>query len=216
MKIFIDSASVDEIREAMALGVIDGVTTNPSLLAKTGRPMREALVEICELVPGPISGEVIATDYEGMVEEARDLAAIAPNMVIKVPLVAEGLRAVKTLKDEGIKTNVTLCFSPLQALLAAKAGAAYISPFVGRLDDVGHDGMEVVAQIVECYRNYDFDTEVLVASVRTPTHVREAIALGADIATIPLKVIHQLIKHPLTDIGIERFLEDAAKIPSGK
>jgi len=216
MKIFIDSASVDEIREAMALGVVDGVTTNPSLLAKTGRPMREALVEICELVPGPISGEVIATDYDGMVEEARDLAAIAPNMVIKVPLVAEGLRAVKTLKEEGIKTNVTLCFSPLQALLAAKAGAAYISPFVGRLDDVGHDGMEVVAQIIECYRNYDFDTEVLVASVRTPTHVREAIALGADVATIPLKVIHQLIKHPLTDIGIERFLADAAKIPSGK
>jgi transaldolase len=216
MKIFIDSASVDEIREAMALGVVDGVTTNPSLLAKTGRPMREALVEICELVPGPISGEVIATNYEGMVEEARDLAALAPNMVIKVPLVAEGLRAVKTLTEEGIKTNVTLCFSPLQALLAAKAGAAYISPFVGRLDDVGHDGMEVVAQIIECYRNYDFDTEVLVASVRTPTHVREAIALGADVATIPLKVIHQLIKHPLTDIGIERFLADAAKIPSGK
>jgi transaldolase len=216
MKIFIDSASVDEIREAMALGVVDGVTTNPSLLAKTGRPMREALVEICELVPGPISGEVIAMDYEGMVAEARDLAAIAPNMVIKVPLVAEGLRAVKTLTEEGIKTNVTLCFSPIQALLAAKAGAAYISPFVGRLDDVGHDGMDVVAQIIECYRNYDFDTEVLVASVRTPTHVREAIALGADVATVPLKVIHQLIKHPLTDIGIQRFLEDAAKIPSGR
>lgn len=213
MKIFIDSASVDEIREAAALGVLDGVTTNPSLVAKVGRPMREVLAEICEIVRGPVSGEVIATDYAGMLDEARDLAAIAPNMVIKIPLIADGLRAVKTLTEEGIHTNVTLCFSPLQALLAAKAGATYISPFVGRLDDVGHDGMEVVAQIVECYRNYDLDTEVLVASVRTPTHVREAVSMGADVATIPLKVIHQLIRHPLTDVGLRRFLDDAAKIP---
>ena len=216
MKIFIDTADIAEIREAASLGLLDGVTTNPSLVVTTGRPMREVLAEICELVDGPVSGEVLSTSYDEMLEEAHDLAAIAPNIVVKIPLIADGLRVVKELTSEGIRTNVTLCFSPIQALLAAKAGATYISPFVGRLDDVGHDGMDTVAQIIEIYNNYEIDTEVLVASVRSPVHVLEALRLGADVATIPLKVIHQLIKHPLTDVGLKRFLEDAAKIPKGK
>ncbi len=216
MKIFIDTADIAEIREAASLGLLDGVTTNPTLVATTGRPMRDVLAEICDLVDGPVSGEVLSTSHDEMLEEAHELAAIAPNIVVKIPLIAEGLRVVKELTAEGIRTNVTLCFSPIQALLAAKAGATYISPFVGRLDDVGHDGMDTVAQILEIYNNYEIDTEVLVASVRSPVHVLEALRLGADVATIPLKIIHQLIKHPLTDVGLKRFLEDAAKIPKGK
>lgn len=216
MKIFIDTADIAEIREAASLGLLDGVTTNPTLVAMTGRPMRDVLAEICDLVDGPVSGEVLSTNHDEMLEEAHELAAIAPNIVVKIPLIADGLRVVKELTAEGIRTNVTLCFSPIQALLAAKAGATYISPFVGRLDDVGHDGMDTVAQILEIYNNYEIDTEVLVASVRSPVHVLEALRLGADVATIPLKVIHQLIKHPLTDVGLKRFLEDAAKIPKGK
>jgi len=216
MKLFIDTADIAEIREAMSLGLLDGVTTNPTLVAMTGRPMRDVLAEICDLVDGPVSGEVLSVNFDEMMEEAHDLAAIAPNIVVKLPLIADGLRAVKELTSEGIRTNVTLCFSPIQAMLAAKAGATYISPFVGRLDDVGHDGMDTVAQIVEIYNNYDFETEVLVASVRSPTHVLEALRLGADVATIPLKVIHQLIKHPLTDVGLQRFIADAAKIPKAK
>lgn len=216
MKLFIDTADVAEIREAASLGLLDGVTTNPSLVATTGRPMREVLVEICELVSGPVSGEVLSTTYKEMLDEAHELAAIAPNIVVKVPLIADGLRVVKELTAEGIQTNVTLCFSPLQAVLAAKAGATYISPFVGRLDDVGHDGMDTVSQIVEIFNNYEFDTQVLVASVRSPTHVLEALRMGADVATIPLKVIHQLLKHPLTDTGLAKFVADAAKIPKAK
>lgn len=216
MKLFIDTADVAEIREAASLGLLDGVTTNPSLVAATGRPMREVLVEICDLVEGPVSGEVLSTKYEEMMEEAHELAAIAPNIVVKIPLIADGLRAVKDLTAEGIQTNVTLCFNPLQAVMAAKAGATYISPFVGRLDDIGHDGMEIVQQILDIYGNYDFDTEVLVASVRSPAHVLEALRMGADVATIPLKVIHQLIKHPLTDAGLAKFVSDAAKIPKAK
>lgn len=195
------------------MGLLDGVTTNPSLVAATGRDMRSVLTEICSIVPGPVSGEVLSTTYAAMLEEAHALAKIASNIVVKVPLIADGLRLVKTLTDEGIRTNVTLCFSPIQAVLAAKAGATYISPFVGRLDDVGHEGMELVAQIVEAYANYGFKTEVLVASVRSPLHVLEAIRIGAHVATVPLKVIHQLIKHPLTDVGLARFIADAAKIP---
>jgi len=216
MKLFIDTADVAEIREAASLGLLDGVTTNPTLVAATGRPMRDVLVEICELVSGPVSGEVVSTTYAEMLEEAHELAAIAPNIVVKVPLIADGLRVVKELTAEGIQTNVTLCFSPLQAVMAAKAGATYISPFVGRLDDVGHDGMDIVQQILEIFSNYDFDTEVLVASVRSPTHVLDALRMGADVATVPLKIIHQLLKHPLTDLGLARFVADAAKIPRGK
>jgi transaldolase len=216
MKLFIDTADVAEIREAASLGLLDGVTTNPTLVAATGRPMRDVLVEICELVSGPVSGEVVSTTYAEMLEEAHELAAIAPNIVVKVPLIADGLRVVKELTSQGIQTNVTLCFSPLQAVMAAKAGATYISPFVGRLDDVGHDGMDIVQQILEIFTNYDFDTEVLVASVRSPTHVLDALRMGADVATVPLKIIHQLIKHPLTDLGLARFVADAAKIPRGK
>jgi transaldolase len=216
VKLFIDTADVKEIREAAAMGLLDGVTTNPSLVAATGRDMRSVLQEICGIVDGPVSGEVLATTYKEIIDEAHDLAAIAPNIVVKVPLIEDGLRAVKTLTGEGIKTNVTLCFSPIQAVLAAKAGATYISPFVGRLDDVGHEGMELVAQIVEAYANYGYKTEVLVASVRSPLHVLETIRIGAHVATLPFKVIHQLVKHPLTDAGLARFLADAAKIPAAK
>ncbi len=213
MQLFIDTADVKEIAAAQAMGVLDGVTTNPTLVAKTGRKMREVLTEICALVPGPVSAEVLTTEYDSMLAEARELATIAPNIVVKVPLIEAGIRAVKTLTEEGIQTNVTLCFSPLQALLAAKAGATYISPFVGRLDDIGHDGMGLVEQIVDMYDNYDLDTQVLVASVRSPTHVVEALRLRAHVATIPYAVIAKLIQHPLTDLGLERFLQDAAAIP---
>jgi transaldolase len=213
MQLFIDTADISEIKRAQAMGVLDGVTTNPSLVAQTGRKMREVLTEICALVPGPVSAEVLATEYEPMITEAHELAKIAPNIVVKIPLIEAGIRAVKTLTGEGIKTNVTLCFSPLQALLAAKAGATYISPFVGRLDDIGHDGMELVEQIVDMYETYDLDTQVLVASVRSPMHVVTALRMRAHVATIPFKVISQLIQHPLTDLGLARFLADAAKIP---
>lgn len=211
MKFFIDSANIKEIKEAASLGVLDGVTTNPSLVAKEGRDFRTLLTEICAIVDGPISAEVIATDFEGIMKEGRDLAIIHKNIVVKVPLIREGLRAVKALKAEGIRTNVTLCFSPNQALLAAKAGATYISPFIGRLDDASENGMDLIRQIVTIYRNYNYPTEVLVASIRHPMHVVEAAMIGAHVCTIPFKVIDQLIKHPLTDIGLERFLADWKK-----
>lgn len=214
MEIFIDSADIDEIRDAAAMGVIDGVTTNPSLVAKTGRPFKEVLVDICEVVDGPISAEVIATDYDGIIGEARTLAAMHENIVVKVPLLAEGLKAVRTLTEEGIRTNVTLCFSATQGLLAAKAGATYISPFIGRVDDISGSGMEIVEQLVTVYGNYGLGTKVLAASIRHPLHVVQAAMIGADVATIPHKVIHQLLKHPLTEIGLERFLADAKKIPN--
>ena len=212
MKFFIDTANIDEIKEAASLGVLDGVTTNPSLIAKEGREFRTLLKEICLLVDGPISAEVIATDYKSMLKEAHDLVKIHKNIVVKIPLIKEGLKAVKTLSEEKIKTNVTLCFSAPQALLAAKAGATYISPFIGRLDDIGQEGMQLIEQIVTIYHNYHFRTQVLVASVRHPIHVIEAALLGADVCTMPFKVIDQLIKHPLTDIGIERFLADWKKM----
>jgi transaldolase len=215
MQFFIDSADVGEIKKALALGLCDGVTTNPSLVAKTGRGFEDVLKEIVGLVPGPISAEVTATDYEGMLAEGRHYAKFGKQVVVKVPLIVEGLRAVKTLSDEGIKVNVTLCFSPVQALLAAKAGATYISPFVGRLDDVSEDGMAMVADIVQIYRNYGFKTKVLVASVRHPIHVLQAAKLGADVATIPFNVIDQLAKHPLTDVGLKKFLADWEKVPKG-
>jgi len=215
MKFFIDSGDIGEIKAAAAMGLVDGVTTNPSLLAKAGKPMHQALVEIAEVVDGPISGEVLATDYEGMLREGREIAKIHKNMVVKVPLTLDGLRAVRTFTNEGIRTNVTLCFSANQALLAAKAGATFISPFVGRLDDVSHEGMELIEQIVTIYDNYDFDTEVLVASVRHPTHVLQSALLGAHVCTMPFKVIQQLAQHPLTDIGLAKFVEDGKKIPRG-
>ncbi len=214
MKIFIDTADVDEIRDAAAMGVVDGVTTNPSLVAKSGRPYREVVEEICELVDGPISAEVIATDVAGILEEARDVAGWHPNVVVKVPLIPDGLKAVKTLTNEGIKTNVTLCFSATQGLLAAKAGATYVSPFIGRIDDISGDGMELIAQLRTIYDNYGYATEILAASIRHPKHVVEAAMIGADVCTIPHKVILQLAKHPLTDLGLAKFLADAAKIPS--
>ncbi len=211
MKFFIDSANIGEIKEAASLGVLDGVTTNPSLVAKEGKDFRKLLEEICAIVDGPISAEVVSTDFDRMMKEGRELSRIHKNIVVKVPLIKEGLKAVKALKTEGIRCNVTLCFSPNQALLAAKAGAYFISPFIGRLDDVSHDGMELIRQIVTIYRNYSFQTEVLVASVRHPLHVVEAAMIGAHICTIPFKVIDQLIKHPLTDVGLEKFLADWKK-----
>ncbi len=214
MKIFIDSADVAEIREAAAMGVVDGVTTNPSLVAKTGRPFREVIRDICEIVDGPISAEVFSTDAAGILKEARELATWHPNVVVKVPLIPEGLKAVRTLTEEGIKTNVTLCFSAPQAMLAAKAGATYISPFLGRVDDISWDGMELIAQLRTIYDNYGFETQILAASIRHPKHVVDAAMIGADVATLPHAVILQLLKHPLTDIGLQRFLADAKKIPS--
>jgi transaldolase len=211
MKFFIDTANVEEIKKANELGLLDGVTTNPSLVAKEGREFRELIKEICEIVDGPVSAEVVSTDAEGMIREARDLAKIADNIVVKIPLIQEGLKAVKVLSAEGIKTNVTLCFSPIQALMAAKAGASYISPFVGRLDDISHVGMDLVEQISTIYENYGYETEIIVASIRNPIHVLEAALMGADISTIPYKVMEQLIKHPLTDIGLEKFLADWEK-----
>ena len=211
MKFFIDTANVDEIREAASLGVLDGVTTNPSLVAKEKKDFRKLLEEICAIVDGPISAEVIAMDFDGIMRESRELSKIHRNIIVKIPLIKEGLKAVKTLGAEGIKANVTLCFSANQALLAAKAGAYFISPFIGRLDDIGQNGMDLIGQIVTIYRNYGFTTEVLVASIRHPMHVVEAAMIGADICTMPFKVIEQLIKHPLTEIGIERFLADWKK-----
>jgi len=218
MKFFIDTANLDEIREAKELGLIDGVTTNPSLVAKEGCKNREdfkkLVYEICEVVQGPVSAEVVSTDVDGMVKEAKELAEIHQHVVVKIPMITDGLKATRQLAEGGIKINVTLVFSPLQALLAAKAGATYVSPFVGRLDDISHTGMELVGQILEIYQNYIFETEVLVASIRNPLHVLEAAQMGADVATIPFKVISQLAKHPLTDVGMKQFLDDWKKVDS--
>ena len=211
MKFFIDTANIEEIKEAHALGMVDGVTTNPSLIARENRPFEELLQEICELVDGPVNGEVISLVAEGMVEEGRKLAALHPNIVVKIPMTTEGLKAVKILNSENIRTNVTLIFSSTQALMSAKAGASYVSPFVGRLDDISHVGMDLVSDIMNIYANYGYETEVIVASIRSPIHVVEAALIGADIATIPFKVIGQLAKHPLTDIGMEKFLADWEK-----
>jgi len=213
MKFFIDTGDVGEIREAHAMGLVDGVTTNPSLVAKTGRKYKDVVVEICELINGPISAEVLTTTYDEMMAEAREWHKVHKNVVVKLPLIPDGLKAVKTCAQEGIRTNVTLCFSPNQALLAAKAGASYISPFIGRLDDISETGMNVIEKIVTIYNNYNFETEVLVASIRNPTHVVDAAMLGADICTIPFSVMQQLAKHPLTDAGLKKFVEDAKKIP---
>jgi len=211
MKIFIDTGSIKDIETIAALGILDGVTTNPSLLAKEPGDFRQNLKKICDIVKGPVSGEVTATDYAGMLREGRDIAKIDQHMVVKVPLTRDGIRACKTLAGEGIRVNVTLCFTPAQALLAAKVGASYISPFVGRLDDISTNGMELIRDIVEIYANYDFATEVLVASCRHPIHVIEAARLGADIATCPPAVVDQLFNHPLTNIGLEKFLKDWEK-----
>lgn len=211
MKFFIDTANINEIKEAAALGILDGVTTNPSLVSKEGKDFRKLLDEILAIVDGPVSAEVISTDYQGIIKEAHDYSKIHKNIVVKVPLIKEGLKAVKTLSDEGIKTNVTLCFSPSQALLAAKAGATYISPFVGRLDDISHSGMDLISQIVTIYRNYDYKTKVLVASIRHPLHLVDAALIGADVCTMPFDVINKLFNHPLTDIGLEKFLNDWKK-----
>jgi transaldolase len=209
MKFFIDTADLEEIQEANDLGVLDGVTTNPSLCAKVGvKDFEGHIAKICEIVEGDVSAEVVSTQFGDIVAEGRNIAAIADNVVVKVPLIKEGIKAIKTLSDEGIKTNCTLCFSPTQALIAAKAGATYISPFIGRLDDISSEGMSVIADIVMIYENYGYETEVLAASIRHPMHVVEAARLGAHVATMPLKVIDQLLKHPLTDIGLERFLAD--------
>lgn len=208
MKFFIDTADVAEIKEAHALGILDGVTTNPSLIKKSGRPFSEVAKEICDLVDGPVSLEVTSVECDGMLAEANELLKFGDNVVIKLPLIPEGLKACKRLADNGVKTNVTLCFQPVQALLAAKAGATFISPFVGRLDDISHDGFDIIPQIREIYDNYGFDTQILVASVRNPLHVLHSARAGADVATIPLKVFNQLVKHPLTDIGLEKFLKD--------
>jgi transaldolase len=216
MKFFIDSADIGEIRKAHSMGLCDGVTTNPSLVAKTGKTFMDVLREITHAVQGPVSAEVTATDYEGMMSEARTYAKVADNIVVKIPMLTEGMRAVKTLTEEGVRTNVTLCFTPVQALLAAKAGATYISPFVGRLDDISEEGMQVVSQILEIYENYDFETQVLVASVRHPVHVLQAARLGAHVATMPFAVVEQLARHPLTDSGLKKFLADWEKVPKGK
>ncbi|MEK7297873.1 MAG: fructose-6-phosphate aldolase [Planctomycetota bacterium] len=213
MKFFIDTADVKEIREAHSLGILDGVTTNPSLIAKTGRPFRETVEEICSIVKGPVSAEVVSLDTEGMLKEARELAKIAENIVVKIPLIKNGLKAVKRLTDEGIKTNVTLCFSANQALLAAKAGGTYVSPFVGRLDDRGHNGMELIEEIRMIYDNYGYQTEIIVASIRNPLHVRDAALMGADVSTIPFNVFDMLVQHPLTDEGVRKFLSDWEKVP---
>lgn len=213
MKFFIDTADVEEIRKAHAMGCVDGVTTNPSLLAKVGRPLEETIREICSIVDGPISAECVSLEADELVKEGRGLAKIHDNVVVKVPMGVEGMKAVKVFTAEGIRTNVTLCFSANQALLAAKAGATYISPFVGRLDDISQDGMELISNILEIYRNYDFTTQVLVASVRNPVHVLQAARMGADVATLPFSVIAQLAQHPLTDAGIKKFLADWEKVP---
>src|SRR4030095_1308468 len=208
MKFYLDTASVKEIQEAASLGLLDGVTTNPSLVAKEGRVFREVLVEICNIVDGPISAEVVSIEADAMVKEGRELAKIHKNIVVKVPLIAEGLKATKRLSAEGIRVNVTLCFSPNQALLAAKAGAWCVSPFIGRLDDISHNGMELIRDIVTIYRNYQYKTKVLVASVRGPQHVVEAAKIGGDICTMPYTVYKQLVQHPLTDSGLKKFLAD--------
>jgi transaldolase len=211
MKFFLDTANIDEIKDANSMGMVDGVTTNPSLIAKEGRVFETVIKEICEIVDGPISAEVISTDAEGMIREARELAKIHKNIVVKIPMLVDGLKAVRQLTEEDIKTNVTLVFSPLQALMAAKAGATYVSPFIGRLDDLSQDGMQLVEQIVEIYNNYAYDTEIIVASVRNPLHVLESALIGADIATIPYDVLRKLASHPMTDKGLAAFLKDWEK-----
>ena len=216
MKLFIDSGNLKEIENLVPLGIIDGITTNPSLLAKEPGDYRDILKKICQTVKGPTSAEVVATDYEGMLREGRDLASIDPHIVVKVPFTKDGVRACKTLSSEGKKVNVTLCFSPAQALIAAKVGATYISPFVGRLDDIATSGMNLIGEIVEIYDNYEFKTEVLVASTRGPMHIVEAARLGADICTCPATVIEALFRHPLTDIGLEKFLKDWEKAQTVK
>ena len=208
MKFFLDTANLDEIRSGVELGLVDGVTTNPSLIAKEGRDLEELALEICELVDGPVNLEVVSTDARGMIEEARHLSSLHKNVYVKLPMIREGLKALNVVSREGISVNVTLIFSPGQALLAAKNGAAIVSPFIGRLDDISQEGMGLISEILLMYENYDFDTEVLVASVRNPVHVVEAAKMGAEIATLPAKVLEQLMKHPLTDIGLEKFLAD--------
>lgn len=213
MKFFIDTADLSEIKEAHSMGILDGVTTNPSLCAKIGvRDFEGHIAKICDIVEGDVSAEVVSTDYAGMMEEGRRLAKIAPNVVVKIPLIKDGIKAIKSFSDEGIKTNCTLCFSATQALVAAKAGATYISPFVGRLDDISSDGMILIEEICTIYDNYGYGTEVLAASIRHPMHVVAVAKLGADVATMPLSVIEAIIKHPLTDIGLEKFLQDWAKL----
>jgi transaldolase len=212
MKFFLDTANIDEIRNAAEYGLIDGVTTNPSLVSKEGRSFKDILLEIARIVDGPISAEVVSTDAAGMLREAYDLAKLHKNIVIKIPMIKEGMKALKQLSKDGIKTNVTLIFSPNQALVAAKLGATYVSPFVGRLDDISHVGMDLIADLVQIFENYKFPTQILVASCRNPLHIREAALLGAHVATMPFTVLEQLLKHPLTDIGLERFLKDWEKI----
>jgi transaldolase len=216
MKFFIDTGNIEEIKEGLRLGMVDGVTTNPTLVAKEKKDFDTVVKEILEIVTGPVSLEVVSLNADGMVKEGRKLAKLADNVVIKVPMIPEGLKATKILSEEGIRVNQTLVFSPLQALMAAKAGAAYVSPFVGRLDDISQVGMDLVEQIIAIFDNYDFDCEVIVASVRNPIHVLDAAMMGADIATIPFSVLMQLAKHPLTDIGVEKFLADWKKVPKKK
>lgn len=215
MKIFLDTANFEEIKEAVSWGILDGVTTNPTLLSREKEDYKSLLKKICEVVDGPISAEVVSLDPEGMLKEAAELVKIGKNIVIKVPISTEGLKAMRMLSDKGIKTNCTLIFSPVQALLAAKAGASFVSPFVGRLDDASHIGMDIVGQIVTIFQNYDIPTEILVASIRNPLHVVDAALMGADIATMPFKVLQQLVKHPLTDVGIKNFLADWEKVSKG-
>lgn len=213
MKFFLDTAQLEEIKEAAAYGMLDGVTTNPSLVAKVGLPYQQLVRQICEVCKGPISAEVLGTTYDEMLSEARQWAELSSQVVVKIPLTSEGLKVVSTCTSEGIRTNVTLCFSAVQALMAAKAGATYISPFVGRLDDCGHNGMDLISEIKQIYDAYKLKTEVLVASIRSPLHLKEAAMIGADVATIPFKVLNQIVKHPLTDKGLATFLEDAKSIP---
>jgi len=212
MKLFLDTANVDDIKKVAAMGLLDGVTTNPTLISREKGDFKDILLSICEVVPGPVNAEVVATDTEGMVDQGRELAKIHGNIVVKIPMTREGLVAVRRLANEKIRTNVTLIFSASQALLAAKAGASFVSPFLGRLDDISHVGMDLVRQIVMIFENYDFETEVLAASLRNPLHVVDAALAGADIATVPAKVFDQLFNHPLTDIGLRRFLEDWEKV----
>lgn len=212
MQIFLDTANLDEIKAGADMGLVDGVTTNPSLVAKEDCSFKERVIEICELVQGPVSAEVVATDFDGMMSQARNIAKWHKHVVVKIPLITEGLKAIKALTAEGIKTNCTLCFSANQAFLAAKAGATYISPFAGRLDDIGHDGIELISEIREVYDNYEFETKILAASLRHPLHVKEALMVGADVATLPFKVFGQLASHPLTDSGLKRFLDDWEKV----
>lgn len=211
MKIFLDTANLEEIKKGVEWGIVDGVTTNPTLISKEGAEFKQRVKEICDLVKGPVSAEVVSLDYKGMVKEARELAQLSEYVVIKIPMTPDGIRAVKTLSAEGIKTNVTLVFSPAQAILAAKAGATYVSPFIGRMDDLSNDGMRMLGEIVEIYDNYGFETEIIAASIRHPMHVVEAALMGVDIVTMPFAVLEKLFKHPMTDLGIERFMNDWKK-----